>query len=137
MVLRKIMGLVACALIIGAASLATAGIPDLTNSTASRAYAGPETLSLFSTPDGGGKAFTECFVVGGAGVVQDGTITLVVNDGFGVPIENFPFEDMWIAAGGTPGLVACAGNFTANFNTNATGTTTGRTPSSPAVTARK
>ncbi|MCP4574335.1 MAG: hypothetical protein GY838_18420 [bacterium] len=123
MVLRKIMGLVACALIVGAASLATAGIPDLTNSAASRAYTGPETLSLFSTPDGGGRAFAECFVVNGGSAVQDGTIALVVNDGLGVPIENFPAEDMWIAAGGTPGLVACAGNLISNFNTNAAGET--------------
>jgi hypothetical protein len=117
------MGLVACALIVCAASLATAGIPDLTNSTASRAYTGPETLSLFSTPDGSGKPFSECFVVNGGGAVQDGTITLVVNDGLGVPIEFFPATDMWIAAGGTPGLVACAGNLTADFNTNAAGET--------------
>jgi len=123
MVLRKIMGLVACALIVGAASLATAGIPDLTNSTASRAYTGSETLSLFSTPEGGGKPFSECFVVNGGGAVQDGTITLEVLDGVGVPIELFPFEDMWVAAGGTPGLVACAGDFTADASTDETGTT--------------
>lgn len=123
MVLRKIMGLVACALIVGAASLATAGIPDLTNSTATRAYTGAETLSLFSTPEGGGKPFTECFVVNGAGAVQDGTITLVVNDGLGVPVQIFPFEDMWIGAGGTPGLVSCAGNLTADQSTDVTGTT--------------
>lgn len=120
------MGLVACALILGAASFATAGIPDLDNSVASRAYTGASTLSLFSLPDGSGKPFTECFEIGAAGAIQDGTITLVVNDGLGAPVANLGFQDMWIEAapsGGGPGLVPCAGNLVADANTDATGTT--------------
>jgi hypothetical protein len=118
------MGLFACALIIGAASFAMAGVPDLQWSTAARAYAGPETLSLFNVPNGSGKAFTQAFLPAGAGNA-DATISLTLKDGLGVPIDNYPFEDMWIESndGVGPGLTACAGNAVADFNTNASGNT--------------
>jgi hypothetical protein len=125
------MGLVACALIIGAASFATAGIPDLDNSVASRAFTGASTLSLFNLPDGSGKPFTEMFERLAAGNTEDGTITLVVNDGLGAPVANLGFQDMWIEAaptGGGLGLVPCAGNLVADFNTDATGTTVWANP---------
>ena len=64
MLLRKIMGLAVCAMIIGSAAYAVAGVPDLQLSTASLAYGGVETLSLFSVPNGSGRPFTEAFAPG-------------------------------------------------------------------------
>ena len=53
------MGIFMITLLVGAASFATAGVPDLAQSTAARAYLGPETAVLFNAPNGGGSAFTE------------------------------------------------------------------------------
>ena len=84
MVLRKLMGIFTITLIVGAASLAMAGVPDVTQCTATRAYTGPEFCVLFNVPDGNGNAFTDAVKVGGG--VADATITLIVKDGGGVPI---------------------------------------------------
>ncbi|HPF71014.1 MAG TPA: hypothetical protein PLQ13_10110 [Candidatus Krumholzibacteria bacterium] len=119
------MGLTVCALIIGSAAAAVAGIPDLQLTTATRAYAGVETLSLYSLPNGGGRAFSLAFLPGGA--VADATITMTLRDGLGNPIANFPFEDMWIEAA-DGGLVSCGGNAVADFNTDANGVTSWGTP---------
>ena len=120
MVLRKLMGLFACALILGTAVFATAGIPDLQTSTASLAYGGTETLSLFNVPNGAGKPFTQAFEFGGA--VVDGTINLTLLDGLSVPIANFPFEDLWVSSA-DDGMKPCGGTATADFNTNDLGET--------------
>ena len=130
MVLRKLMGLFACALIIGAASFATAGVPDLQTTTAGLVYTGTETLSLFNLPNGAGLPFTEAFLPAGAGQT-DGTIELILRDGFGVVIANFPRSDMWIENVGTGvefGLVACGGTAIADFNTNDLGETSWTNP---------
>lgn len=124
MALKKIMGVFACALILGSAAMATAGVPDLNLSTATRAYAGPETAVMFNIPNGGGAAFTDAAIIGGS---VDATITLTLVDGAGVPIANFPFEDAWIESA-DGGMVACTGGATADFNTNASGVTTWVTP---------
>ena len=118
MLLRKIMGLAVCAMLIGSAALA--GVPDLQETTAETVYTGVETLSLFNLPNGGGRAFDAAFLPGGA--AGDATINLVLRDGLGVPIANFPFEDMWIESADA-GLVSCGGNATADFNTNEFGET--------------
>ena len=123
MVLRKLMGVFMAALVIGAASLAVAGVPDLQQSTASRAYVGVETLSLFNLPSGGGSAFTGAQKPGGA--VADATITLTLRDGLGVAIENYPFEDLTLAS---TGVVPCLGGVTADANTDALGQTQWQTP---------
>lgn len=109
------MGLFACALIIGAASFASAGVPDLQTTTAGLVYQGTETLSLFNLPNGAGLPFTEAFLPAGAGQT-DGTIELRLRDGFGVAIENFPAADMWIESQDL-GMVACGGTAIADFNT--------------------
>jgi hypothetical protein len=114
------MGLAVCAMIIGSAALAFAGVPDLDESTASRAYAGTETLSLFNLPNGGGKPFAEAFLPGGN--TANAEITLIVRDGLGVAVVGFPFQDMWIEST-DGGLVACSGNAVADFNTNDLGET--------------
>jgi hypothetical protein len=118
------MGIFAITLMVGAASFATAGVPDLDLSTAARAYAGPETAVLFNIPNGGGAAFTDAAIIGGA---VDATITLTLVDGSGTPIPNFPFEDAWIESA-DGGMVACTGGATADFNTNASGVTSWVTP---------
>jgi hypothetical protein len=119
------MGLAVCALIIGSAALAVAGVPDLQLSTAVRANTSNQTMSLYSLPNGGGNAFTAAFLPGG--VIGDATITLTLLDGLGVPIEGFSAEDMWIESADN-GLVSCGGNAVANFDTNVNGVTawTGR-----------
>jgi hypothetical protein len=120
MLLRKIMGLAVCALVIGSAAFAVAGVPDLQQSTAVRADASVNTISVYSLPNGGGRTFAAGFLPGGA--AGDATITLTLLDGLGVPIAAFPFEDMWIESADN-GLISCGGNATADFNTDVNGVT--------------
>jgi len=124
MALNKIMGIFAITLMIGAASFATAGVPDLVESTATRAYVGPEQAVMFNIPNGGGSAFTSASIFGGT---VDASIELTIRDGFGVAIANFPAEDAWLESSDA-GMVACTGGATADFNTNASGVTGWVTP---------
>ncbi len=119
MVLRKIMGIFAITLMVGAASFATAGIPDLDQSVSSRAYTGPEAAVMFNMPNAGGTAFTAARILTGP---VDATVTLVLKDGLGAFIANFPFEDMWLQAA-DGGMVPCTGGSTADFNTDVVGET--------------
>jgi hypothetical protein len=124
MLLRKIMGLAVCALVIGSAVFAVAGVPDLQTSTAVRTDASVNTISVYSLPNGGGRTFAAGFLPGGG--AGNATITLTLLDGLGVPIQAFPFEDMWIESAGTGtqnGLVSCGGNAVADFNTDVNGVT--------------
>ena len=125
MVLRKLMGVLMITLIVGAASLAMAGVPDVTQCSASRAYTGPERTVLFNVPDGNGNAFTEAVKVGGG--VADATITIIIRDGAGVPVVNFPFEDTWIESV-DGGMVACTGGATSDVSTDVDGMTQLQTP---------
>ncbi len=120
MVLRKLMGVLMVALIVCAASLATAGVPDVTQCSATRAYTGPERTILFNVPDGNGNAFTEAVKVGGG--VADATITVIVRDGAGVPVVNFPSEDTWIESV-DGGMVACTGGAVSDASTDLDGMT--------------
>ena len=122
---KNIMGLFVCVLMLGGASFAAAGVPDLQETTAGLVYTGTETLSLFNLPNGAGKPFTEAFLSDGS--TTDGTINLTLEDGFGVPIANFPFEDMWIESA-DGGMVPCGGTASADFNTNASGQTVWAAP---------
>ena len=127
MVLRKLMGVLCVALIVGAATLAVAGVPDVGNSTATRAYTGTETLSLWNLPDGDGNPFTEAFKPGGS--VADATISVVLKDGLGAFVKNYPFEDVNLSCdSGTQAVVPCPGGATADFNTDDFGWTEFRTP---------
>lgn len=123
MLLRKIMGVFACALVIGAASFAVAGVPDLTLTQASMAYnATPDPLLLLNRPDGTGNAFNSAILTTD-GTVQDATISMTVLDGNGDPVLNFPALDMWLETT-NGGLVACTGGTQADQNThNVTGFT--------------
>lgn len=128
MVLRKLMGVFMVTLLIGAASFATAGVPDLGLSTATRAYVGPEQLSLFNLPNGGGSAFTAAFKPAGGGLA-DATITVTLVDGLGAAIENYPFEDVTVNCDdGVNAIAPCLGGVTADANTDALGQTQFQTP---------
>jgi len=118
------MGILAITLMVGAASFATAGVPDLNLSTAGRAYLGPETAVMFNVPNGGGSAFSAASIIGGT---VDATVTLTLLDGAGAPIANFPFEDSWLVSADA-GMVPCIGGTTSDANTDAAGVTQWVTP---------
>jgi len=119
------MGVFMVALVVGAASVAVANVPDLGLSTATMATTG-QTLSLFNLPDGGGNPLTEAYVLNGAGAKVDATITLTLLDGLGNPIENYPFEDLTLSCDDGLGqaMVPCTGGVSADGNTDAAGQTT-------------
>ena len=122
------MGIFAVTLIVCGASFATAGIPDLIESTASAATGG--TLSLFCLPTGGGSAFAEAYVKDGTGsatIGADATITLTLRDGGGFVIPNFPGEDLWLQWTSETTLHVCPGGTSADFNTDVDGVTTWET----------
>ena len=122
------MGVFACALVIGAASFAVAGVPDLTLTTASMAYnATPDPLLLLNRPDGTGSAFNAAILTSD-GSVQDATISMTVLDGNGDPVLSFPALDMWLETT-NGGLVPCSGGTAADQNShNVTGFTLWATP---------
>jgi hypothetical protein len=111
---------VLCLALAGAALAGDATIPVITVE-ASFATAGP--LSIFSAPDGSGRAFTEAHAPGGA--VVDGTLTMILyaDDGWtSGPVANFPREDIWLdSAGGA--LVACSRGSCPDDHTDANGET--------------
>jgi hypothetical protein len=124
MVLRKIMGVFMITLLVGAASFATAGVPDLGLSTAATAYTGASTAVMFNIPNGGGSAFTAARDNAGA---VDATVTLTLIDGLGAVIANFPAEDMWLESV-DGGMAFCTGGTTADLNTDVNGLTQWVTP---------
>jgi len=126
MVLRKIMGLFVCVLVLSSASMATAGIPDLTNTLANMDGAGANTVALFNLPNAGGSAFDEAQIYG-VGTAIDATITMVVLDAYGAPVADFPSEDMWLESV-DGGMVPCTGGTAADFTTNAAGETSWEDP---------
>ncbi len=79
---------------------------------------GGEAVSLFVTPDGSGRALTEAYAFGGYSV--DATVTATLVDYGGMPITNFPAEDMWLEPT-TDGLVLCVGGSVADGNTDSSG----------------
>lgn len=124
MVLRKLMGVFLITLVVGAASFAVAGVPDLGLSGATRAHVGAYNLSLFNLPNAGGSAFTAANrLPADGGGIADATISLTLVDGLGAAIENYPFEDMTLRCDDGLGqaMVPCVGGNTANANTDAAG----------------
>lgn len=118
MVRRKLVSLFVCSLVMGAVSMAVAGIPDLTNSTATTA-AGTQVSVYCSSVPGVGQTLLQG--KNAAGVVTNATITLTLKDGNGDPIFNYPFEDLWLATS-LNGFVSCTPTL-ANGSTNALGMT--------------
>ncbi len=119
MVRRKLVSLFVCSLVMGTVSMAVAGIPDYTLSTATTA-AGTQ-VSVYCSPiPGAGQTLLQAKTVGG--VVVNATITLTLRDGNGDPIFGYPREDLWLATS-LGGLVICTPSIPA-VNTNALGVTT-------------
>ena len=118
MVLRKLVGLFVCTLILGVASFATAGIPDLDASDATIANSA-EALSLFCLPNGLGENFDSCR--GLSAGVTDGTITVVLRDANDDIIPGFPGEDIWLQS---EGMVPCVGGAVSDGDTDVDGETT-------------
>lgn len=100
---------VAGAMVLGLTGVATAGIPDETQSTASSAGG-----VVLITPAGTGGSIAD------AGA----TITVTVLDQGGLPVANFPFQDIYLGHPGDNSIALCQGGSTADFNTNASGVTT-------------
>jgi hypothetical protein len=103
----------------GTVSMALAGIPDLTNSTATTA-AGTQVSVYCSTVAGVGQTLLQAKTAAGVGL--NATITLTLKDGNGDPIFGYPREDLWLATS-LGGLVVCTPSIAA-ANTNALGVTT-------------
>ena len=124
MVRRKLVGLLVCS-IVGMASLAVAGIPDLSLSTAWTA-AGAVTVSVETLPSGDGRPLNAARTSNGTPgntALIDATITLIVRDGNGDPIYLYPSEDLWLQTT-LSGLKLCPGGSTADFSTDINGRTT-------------
>jgi hypothetical protein len=112
------MGIFAITLIVGAASLAMAGVPDVTQCQATTAFDG---AVVMNSPDGNGRPFTDARALGEAGPV-DATITLIIRDSAGVPIANYPAEDSWLES--MDGLMSiCAGGSVADNDSDVDGMT--------------
>jgi len=127
MVLRKLTGVFSIALVIGAASFAVAGVPDLFATTATTAAPVGVTPVLYNLPNGLGSTFALARTTSG---VQDATITMIVSDGV-APVVNFSANDMWLEkeiVASTGNFIACTGGTTADVNTNASGVTTWAAP---------
>ncbi len=109
---KRLLGLaVAGSMLLGLATSATAGVPDLTQSTAS----GPgSTVQVLITPAGLGTN------LGSAGA----TVTVTVRDVNGTPIQGYPFQDVTLNDNGTGELNLCPGGAVADANTDASGVTT-------------
>ena len=128
MVLRKLTGVFSIALVIGAATVAMAGVPDLQLSTASTAAGAGVTPVMYNLPNGLGSTFAQARSTSG---VVNATIALTVLDGGGVPVANFSAADMWLqkeVSAGTGNFIACTGGTTADLNTNNSGVTTWAAP---------
>lgn len=116
------MGLLVCTLVLGFASFAVAGVPDLTLSTAAPA-SGSTPVSIFVTPNGLGNGFDEAYEFGGNTI--DATITLTLVDALADPIPNYPREDLWLETD-MGGLSPCTGGTNADAMTDEMGQTTWR-----------
>lgn len=92
--------------------------PDL--SIVSCELAAGQTATLLVVPDGTGPAFTEARDP--AGVIVNATVRLTLNAMFGLPVANFPAEDMWIGSD-DGGLACCAGGGRPDRNTDRYGIT--------------
>jgi hypothetical protein len=111
--------------IVGMASLAVAGIPDLGRSSAVTA-AGASIVSVETCPSGDCRPLNAARTSNGTPgntALIDATITLTVLDGNGDPIYLYPSEDLWLQTT-LGGLKLCPGGSVADFSTDIHGVTT-------------
>ncbi len=120
--LKKLTGFLLGVLVVSMASMAWAGIPDLTLSSAT---AGASGASVFCLPNGQGNSFD--LAKDGSGNTVDATIHLTLLDSNGDPIALYPFEDLWLQTSAN-GLVACANGTAADASTDAAGLTQWQNP---------
>jgi len=123
MVLRKFMGILTITLIVGAASLAMAGIPDASRCTVAwddPGATGP--MVWMNVPDATGRAFTFARQSGITPFV-DATIRVRVRDAVGDSIINYPSEDVRLESATMDSMIICIGGANADFSTNLDGDT--------------
>jgi hypothetical protein len=111
-------------LVVGMASMAWAGVPDLNLSSAT-IPAGADGALVFSIPNGQGEPFTNAFLPGA--VVVDATITVQLIDTNTDPIFLYPFEDLWLETS-LGNLAYCSGGTVADQSTDENGETTFSNP---------
>jgi len=93
--------------------------PDLELSAAWCEFSGPDPVVVVNFPSGEGRRFDEARISGG---VVNGTIHLMLLDGMGVPINDYPREDIWlISVDG--GAASCIQGSLADANTDVNGET--------------
>jgi hypothetical protein len=114
------MGLFMCTLILGVASFAMAGVPELGNCEGAYLNHDGSAVSLFNLPNGGGSDFGSAQLADGT--VVDATISVIIRDGNNDPIPGFPAEDLWLASA-DGGMVPCVGGVSADGDTDADGIT--------------
>lgn len=119
MVLRKLMGLLACTLIVSFAAVAVADVPNLDLSTAE--CAAGQQVSVFNTPAGTGTPLSGAYAYGGAMVNATITLTLVNDDGEG--IDGYAYDELWLETT-MGGLVACTDGTVADGDTSGGGIAT-------------
>lgn len=108
--MKRLLSLtVAGIFVLGLASLAMAGIPDETQSTAT-SNAG----TLLIVPSGAGPTLADANAV----------ISVHVVDANGDDIVGYPFQDIWVDDAGDGSISLCNGGSVADANTNATGDAT-------------
>lgn len=110
MINKRLLGLAAAGvLVLGMASIASAGIPDPALSAAS----GPSGC-ISITPAGSGSSLAS----------KSLTISVTVNDGNGDPIAGYGFQDITWNSEVNGELAMCNGGSVSDGNTNASGQTT-------------
>ena len=127
--LRKVMGLLACTAVLGLAVVATAGVPDLSLSTATAPGLTAQ-ATLNNRPDGAGDDFTQAQLQSVPTVpptLVDATITLTLLDGNSDPVKFFPSEDMYLGTTSTD-FFSCVNGTVADFVTNEFGVTEWQDP---------
>lgn len=93
-----------------------AGVPDLSLSTIETRTAQDVSLLICPACDGRGVNMAQQF----GGVAMDATIEVYLRDGMGIPIANYPFEDIWLES---PDLCFCPGGSCADADTDMNGYT--------------
>ena len=93
--------------------------PDLGLSTAWCEFSGPDPVVVINFPNGEGRRFDEARTSGG---VVNGTIHLMLLDGMGVPINDYPREDIWLESV-DGGAASCLQGSIADANTDVNGET--------------